>query len=91
MMCSGAMPVWTPSASERVRMAMTISSNAALPARSPMPLMAHSICRAPPITPSRELATARPRSLWQWVEKTTVSAPGTFSIRSRNIAAYWVG
>ncbi len=31
----------------RVRSAMTISSNAAFPARSPMPLMVHSTWRAP--------------------------------------------
>ena len=48
---------------------MTISSSAALPARSPMPLMVHSTWRAPARTPASELATARPRSLWQWVEK----------------------
>ena len=44
-----------------------------------------------PAPPARLLATARPRSLWQWAEKITVSAPGTFSIRSRNISAYSVG
>ena len=44
---------------------MTISSSAALPARSPMPLTVHSTCRAPPPTAASELATANPRSLWQ--------------------------
>ena len=53
--------------------AMTISSSEALPARSPMPLMVHSTCRAPAWTAARELATARPRSLWQWTE---ITAPG---------------
>ena len=67
-------------ASPRVCSAMTISSSAALPARSPRPLMVHSTCRAPARTPASELATAMPRSLWQWVEKITLSAPGTFSI-----------
>ncbi len=57
--------------------AITISSSAALPARSPMPLMVHSTWRAPAKTPAREFATARPRSLWQWVEKITLSAFGT--------------
>ncbi len=87
-MCLGSMPVWNCSRSARTRSAITTSSSAALPARSPMPLMAHSICRAPPCTPESELATASPRSLWQWVEKITPSAPGTFSIRSRKISAY---
>ncbi len=36
------------SLSLRTRIAITTSSSAALPARSPMPLMVHSICRAPP-------------------------------------------
>src|SRR5215469_14447512 len=57
--------------------AITISSSAALPARSPMPLMVHSTWRAPASTPASEFATARPRSLWQWVEKMTLSALGT--------------
>ena len=37
---------------------MTISSKAALPALSPIPLIVHSICLAPAITPAKELATA---------------------------------
>mmetsp|Transcript_6179 Transcript_6179/g.18269 ORF Transcript_6179/g.18269 Transcript_6179/m.18269 type:complete len:272 (-) Transcript_6179:504-1319(-) len=53
--------------------AMTTSSRAALPARSPMPLMVHSIWRAPCSAPAIELAEARPRSFWQCVEKTTLS------------------
>ena len=36
-----------------------------LPARSPKPLMVHSICPAA-ITPAIELAVASHRSLWQW-------------------------
>ena len=55
-----------PKASDRVFNAMTISSSAALPARSPMPLTVHSTCLAPASTAARELATAKPRSLWQW-------------------------
>src|SRR6201989_300112 len=51
----------------RTRIAITISSSAALPARSPMPLMVHSTWRAPASTPDSEVATARHRSLWQWV------------------------
>ncbi len=56
------------SRSARTRIAITTSSSAQLPARSPMPLMVHSICRAPAATASSELATARPRSLWQCTE-----------------------
>ena len=63
--------------SGRVRMAITASSREVLPARSPRPLMVHSICCAPPMTPARELATAMPRSLWQWTENSTRSEPGT--------------
>ena len=67
----------------RVRIAITTSSSAALPARSPMPLIVHSICRAPPATPANELATARPRSLWQWTEKIALSEFGT---RARTVS-----
>gem|GEM_PF-3757541 len=42
----------------RVWSAITISSNAALPARSPMPFTVHSTCRAPAFTAANELATA---------------------------------
>ena len=50
----------------RVLKTITISSSEQLPARSPMPLMVHSICRAPACTAASELATAKPRSSWQW-------------------------
>ncbi len=71
--------------------AITISSSAALPARSPMPLMVHSTCRAPALTPASEFATAMPRSLWQCTEKITLSAPGTRSRTVRNIWKYSSG
>ncbi|GIL77571.1 hypothetical protein Vretifemale_7113 [Volvox reticuliferus] len=58
--------------------AITTSSSDALPARSPMPLIVHSIWRAPAIAPARELAVDRPRSFWQCVEIITFSAPGVF-------------
>ena len=73
-------PVHTFSASERVFIAMTASSSEQLPARSPMPLIVHSICRAPACTAASELATANPRSLWQCTEKIT---PGTFTRATR--------
>lgn len=46
----------------RLSMAMTTSSSEAFPARSPMPLIVHSICLAPAIAPARLLAVDRPRS-----------------------------
>ncbi len=61
----------------RTRIAITTSSSAALPARSPRPLIVHSTCRAPASTAASALATAMPRSLWQWVEIVTPSIPGT--------------
>ncbi len=67
--------------SRRVRTAITISSSDALPARSPKPLTVHSTCRAPFITADSELATATPRSLWQWTDHT---ARSEFGIRSRS-------
>ena len=75
-------PVLYGAASGRVRNAMTVSSSAALPARSPMPLIVHSICRTPARTAASVFATARPRSLWLCVDRMTASAPGT---RSRSM------
>ena len=69
-------PVWTPTSALRVCSSITISSSDALPARSPMPLIAHSTCRAPACTPANEFATARPRSSWQWTLRTTSFSPG---------------
>jgi len=74
----------TPKVSTRVFSAITISSSAALPARSPMPLTEHSICRAPPRTAASELATAMPRSSWQCAEKITPAAPSTWRVRNSN-------
>ena len=34
-----------------------------------LPLIVHSTCLAPAETPAKELATAKPRSLWQCTEK----------------------
>ena len=78
-----SMPVRYGRMSLRTLIAITTSSSAVLPARSPRPLIVHSICRAPASTAARALAVAMPRSLWQWVAKITVSAPGT---RSSSIA-----
>mmetsp|Transcript_11809 Transcript_11809/g.38876 ORF Transcript_11809/g.38876 Transcript_11809/m.38876 type:complete len:237 (+) Transcript_11809:770-1480(+) len=50
--------------------AQTTSSRAAFPARSPMPLIVHSIWRAPIRAPAKEFAVAKPKSFWQCVEKT---------------------
>ena len=62
----------------RVFSAITTSSSEQLPARSPMPLMVHSIWRAPATTAVRLLATAMPRSSWQCTERRTPSMPRTF-------------
>ena len=70
---------------------MTTSSSAALPARSPMPLIVHSTCRAPASQPARLLATAMPRSSWQWVLMIARSMLGTRSLSVRMTAAYWSG
>ncbi len=62
---------------------MTISSSDVFPARSPRPLIVHSIWRAPPtITAASEFATAMPRSLWQCTDQTALSELG---IRSRSL------
>ncbi len=66
--------------SRRVRRAMTTSSKAAFPARSPIPLMHPSTCRMPALTAARLLATAIPRSLWQWTLRVTLSTLGTLAL-----------
>ena len=49
--------------------------------------MVHSIWRAPPIiTPASELATARPRSLWQWTDQIALSELGMRSRRRKMVA-----
>ena len=60
-----------------VLIAITISSSAALPALSPIPLIVHSTCLAPAWTPAKEFATANPKSLWQWTDKIALSIFGT--------------
>ena len=42
--------------------------------------MVHSTWRAPFSTADSELATARPRSLWQWVDQIALSEFGTRSM-----------
>ncbi len=80
------MPVANGSRSDRTRRAMTSSSSDAFPALSPMPLIVHSICRAPPSMAASELATAIPRSSWQWAERTASFPSGSFAATARNIA-----
>jgi hypothetical protein len=48
--------------SSLVLIAIHTSSNEVFPARSPMPLIVHSICLAPDSTAAKLLATERPRS-----------------------------
>ena len=81
-------PVSACRTSRRTLSAITSSSSEVLPARSPMPLIVHSTCRAPAWTAASELATARPRSLWQWTEMT---APGMSRTSLRTMSAYSVG
>ena len=78
--CVVSMRVSRLNTSRRVFTAITISSRDAFPARSPSPLMVHSTWRTPFITAANELATARPRSLWQWVDQTTLPEFGTRTI-----------
>ena len=69
--------VATPKTSGWSRTAIATSSRAVLPARSPIPLMQPSTWRAPARMPMRELAVARPRSLWQCTETVTSAMAGT--------------
>jgi len=57
--------------------AITISSKAALPALSPIPLIVHSICLTPADNPAKAFATAKPKSLWQCADIIALSMFGT--------------
>jgi hypothetical protein len=70
---------------------ITISSSEALPARSPMPLIAHSTWRAPARTPANEFATARPRSSWQCTDRTTSCSAGHQLVEPVEDRAYSCG
>jgi hypothetical protein len=70
---------------------ITSSSSEVLPARSPMPFIVTSACRAPAMIPASVLAVASPRSSWQWVEKMTSRPPGVFSIRYAIVSPYMSG
>ena len=48
-----------------------------------MPLIVHSTCRAPFSTADSELATAIPKSSWQWAERMTPLSRMTGSLRTR--------
>ena len=82
------MPVSSCSTSRRTLSAITTSSSEVLPARSPMPLIVHSTWRAPAATAASELATASPRSLWQWTE---ITAVGMSRTSRRTSSAYSAG
>ena len=73
------------------RSVITTSSSEVLPARSPMPLIVTSACRAPFRMPLSVLAVAMPRSLWQWVEMIARSMLGTLSTRYLIFAPYSFG
>ena len=85
------MPVVRPTSASRVRSSITISSSEALPARSPRPLIAHSTWRAPACRPAKELATARPRSLWQCTESTTLRRSGDELVQAAQERGVLVG
>src|SRR6266550_3677636 len=89
--CCVRMPVRRPKKSWRVRSAITTSSSEQFPARSPIPLTVHSTCRAPACSAARLLATAMPRSSWQWTLSTTRSMPRTLARRFSMMAAKWEG
>ena len=76
-----SMSVWASSSSSCSFIAMTTSSMAVLPARSPRPFIVHSTCVAPFMTPASDSAVAMPRSLWQCTLTFTFSMPSTCSIR----------
>ena len=87
-----SMPSRGRSSRVRVLTAITTSSSEQLPARSPRPLIVHSIWRAPPIfTPASELATAMPRSLWQCTDQIALSEFGMRSRRSSMKSPYSSG
>lgn len=71
--------------------AITTSSKEALPARSPMPLMVHSICRAPAMAPARLLAVAKPKSFCAWRQGTTSYTFATFVICAHNMCDLNIG
>ena len=56
-----------------------------------MPLMVHSTCPAPASTAARLLATAMPRSLWQWTLMTASPMLGTRLQRVRITRPMWAG
>ena len=56
-----------------------------------MPLMVHSIWRAPFCTAVKELAVAIPKSLWQCTEITALSIFGTRLRTSAIILPNWLG
>ena len=70
---------------------MTISSSAALPARSPMPLMVHSTCRAPPSMAGQRIGDRQAQIVVACAEKIALSAFGTRSRTARNMCAIFVG
>src|SRR6202165_581171 len=89
--CSRRILVVTPKLSLRTASATAISSSAAFPARSPMPLMVHSICRTPARTAASEFATAIPKSSWQCALSVMPSTSPRDARTLRNISPYSSG
>ena len=56
-----------------------------------MPLMVHSTCRAPSPSAARLLATARPRSLWQWTRKHALVDAADGLLQVADDGGVWLG
>ncbi len=54
--------------------AITTSSKAAFPARSPKPLTVVLTDDAPALIPASALAVAKPKSLWVWISRGIIKA-----------------
>src|SRR5437879_4600588 len=89
--CSSRTPVLSPKLFLRTASATTTSSRDAFPARSPIPLIVHSICRTPARTAASEFATASPKSSWQCALRITPSGSPRCSRTCENISPYSSG
>jgi hypothetical protein len=86
-----SMPVANGMRSRRTLSAITISSSAALPARSPMPLMVHSTWRAPADHAGQRIGDRQAQIVVAMGGEDTVSPPGTRSRSMRISSTYSCG
>mmetsp|Transcript_22698 Transcript_22698/g.46250 ORF Transcript_22698/g.46250 Transcript_22698/m.46250 type:complete len:230 (+) Transcript_22698:996-1685(+) len=91
MICWVLMVQCTGKCCGRVRNAITTSSSDVFPARSPRELSVTSTCLAPACTAASELAVARPKSLWQWVDHTALCESLVFAMQYAKMLAYSSG